>query len=384
MQARNKIAALGGESQAADVAIPKPDYNTKHVQVLEIERLKDSNKLFLAAGHNLRLDGRDPVHIDHTRSHLNVILLGEDSVAGIVQYSAELMKGVLKPPRKDFVRWLEVVVSLPAGTGIDTGAFFKEVVVWVGGFFEVPILSAIAHYDEAAPHIHLLLLPLFQGRMIGSSLFKPNRYWVRHNDFNAKVGRKYGLRLPSPKTHHSAVARAVASDSVVVKMKAVIKNLEPAFWDAIRATLKSDPEPLMKFYGIEYPTIKKPKVKTFASIIAKPCKPEKTKALRIEKPKAARTVKTKASHVQSATENSKALPVYGFAIPTLLSAPETPPETDDCDDGITRIHDDEQTVGYWNELGDFVPQPVTKPRTAAPAIEHTRSQIASLQERRSA
>ena len=354
---------------------------TKHVQVLEIERLKDSNKLLLAAGHNLRKDGRDPVHIDSTRSHLNVILCGEDTVAGIVQYSAELMAEVLKPPRKDFVRWLEVVVSLPHGSGIDEAAFFKEVVVWTGGFFEVPILSAIVHYDEAAPHIHLLLLPLFQGRMIGSSLFKPNRYLVRHNDFHAKVGRKYGLRLPAPKKYHSAAVRAVAADSVVVKMKAVIKNLEPAFWDAIRATLKADPEPLMNFYGIEYPATKQPKKQTFASIIAKPCKPEKPKALRNTQAKSARIEKTKALPVQSVPENNKALPVYGFAIPAPLSALEH----DDPDDEYTRERDAELSAGYWDEQrGEWITAPSPRTRTPAPAIEQTRAQIVSLQERRSA
>ena len=66
---------------------------------------------------------------------------------------------------------------------------------------------------------------------------------MRHTDFNAKVGQRYGLSLPQAKTYHSAAARAAAADSVVMAMKSVIKNLEPAFWDAVRATLKCDPDP---------------------------------------------------------------------------------------------------------------------------------------------
>lgn len=377
-----KIAAFGYEPKAAYTTIPKPDITIKPVQVLEIARLKEADKLFHAAGHNLRADGRYPVHIDPARSHLNVILIGADTVAGIINQSAELMTGVLKPPRKDFVRWLEVVVSLPHGSGIDEAAFFEETVVWAGGFFEVQILSAIVHYDEAAPHIHLLLLPLFHGRMIGSSLFKPNRYWVRHNDFNAKVGRKYGLKLPEPKTYHSAAARAAAADSVIVKMKSVIKNLEPAFWDAMRTTLKAAPDSMMKFYGIEYPTTKKPKAKTFASIITKPCKPEKTKALRIEKPKAARTVKTKALPVSPIAENTKALPVYGFTISPPVILPSAAPIQDDPDDDYQRIRDDEIPADCWNDGSCYQSSP--KPRTTAPAIEQTRAQLASLPARRTA
>lgn len=321
-----------------------------HVQVLEIERLKDANKLFLAAGHNLRMDGRSPVHIDSNRSHLNVILRGADSVAGITQKSDELMAGVLKKPRKDFVRWLEVIISLPSGTRIDEPAFFEDAVVWAEVFFEVPILSAVIHNDEEKPHVHLLMLPLFHGRMIGSALFKPNRYWVRHTDFNAKVGRRYGLRLPEPKTYHSALARAAVADSVVTEMKTVIKNLEPAFWDAVRATLKSDPEPLMKYYGVEYPAKPKTKLKTFASIIAKPCKPEKTKALRIEKPKGEKIGKTKALHFQPVQGITEALPVYGFQSQPL----HVPPDNAPLQDEYIRESEIEQEASNWDEsLGKF-------------------------------
>jgi hypothetical protein len=335
----------------------------KHVQVLEIARLKEANKLFLAADHNLRTDGRNPVHIDSTRSHLNVILRGADSVSGITQKSDELMTGVLKKPRIDFVPWLEVVISLPSGTGIDESVFFEDAVIWAEGFFEVPILSAIIHNDEEKPHIHLLMLPLFQGRMIGSSLAKPNRYWVRHTDFNAKVGQRYGLSLPQAKTYHSAAARAAAADSVVMAMKSVIKNLEPAFWDAVRATLKCDPDHLMKYYGIEYPAKPKAKPKTFASIMAKPCKPEKTKALRIEKPKLEQIGKTKALHVQPEQEIIEALPVYGFADSISPNAPANAPTQDD----YLREREEDQPAEYFHD-GNFI-KPLIKQKARSAEVE---------------
>ena len=345
-----------------------------HVQVLEIERLKDANKLFLAAGHNLRMDGRSPVHIDSTRSHLNVILRGADSVAGITQKSDELMTGVIKKPRKDFVRWLEVVISLPSGTRIDEPAFFEDAVVWAEVFFEVPILSAVIHNDEEKPHVHLLMLPLFHGRMIGSALFKPNRYWVRHADFNSKVGRRYGLRLPEPKTYHSAAARAAAADSVVAAMKSLIKNFEPAFWDAVRATLKNDPEPLMEYYGVEYPAKPKTKLKTFASIIAKPCKPDKTKALRIEKPKGEKIERTKALHVQPLQGITEALPVYGFQSQPLSVPPaKILPQVE-----YARESEIKHPASSWDEsLGEFI-IPTTRTKLKTAEIERVRVLIEAI------
>jgi len=334
----------------------------KHVQVLEIERLKDANKLNLAAGHNLRADGRDPAHIDATKSHLNKILRGADTVAGIVQKSKELMAGLSKKPRKDFVRWLEVVISLPSGTGIDEHAFFSESVTWAEGFFEMPILSAIVHNDEKKPHIHILMLPLFQGRMIGSSQCKPTKYWERHKDFNAKVGRRFGLKMPEPKIYHSAEARAAAAENVIETMKKSFKNLEPAFWDAMRATLKITPEPFMEYYGTEYPAKPKKKPKTFAEIISKPCKLEKTKAFHVDQSEFAKIDKTKALHIPVAQETKEALPVYGFPSPSISVVP------DDASLPVEyhRENENEQSPKYWDgERGEFIRPPANAKRMGA-------------------
>lgn len=299
------------------------------------------------------------------------------------------MAGVLKTPRKDFVRWLEVVISIPSGMGIDELAFFNETVAWAEEFrdFEVPILSAIIHNDEEKPHVHLLMLPLFQGRMIGSSIAKPNKYWVRHEDFNAKVGRRYGLSLPVAKTYHSAVARAAATDSVIMAMKSAIKNLEPAFWDAIRAQLKLDPFPMMQYYGIEYP--------------AKPCKPEKTKALQIENPKLERIGKPKALHVQPVKGKTEALPVYGFAESLSQVSPDDTSQSSNQDDYVrereedppacdpmtndaeyTRERDEDYSAGSYDyDTGEHI-QPPTKVKPKSVKFEQARITLATIAARK--
>ena len=71
--------------------------------------------------------------------------------------------------------------------------------------------------------------------------------------------------------------------------------------------------------------------------------------------------------------------------PSSKPAPAQPEIQDDSDGGFTRIHDDDLTARQWDsERGDFVPAPSPRTRTPAPAIEQTRAQIVSLQERRSA
>lgn len=333
---------------------------TKIIQVIEISKLKEANKLSLAVGHNRRTDGRDPVHIDASRTHLNVNLRGEDSFAGIKKQSDELTTKVSKPLRKDYVRWLEVVFSLPHGMGIDEAAFFRDCLSWFDEHFEIPVLSAEVHNDERNPHLHILAQPLFQGRMIGASFTRMSRYWPMHNDFSAKVGCKYGLSLPETKERHSAAAKAMAVDDVVSAMKSVIKNLEPSFWDAVRATVKADPEPMMRFYEIDYQ--KKPERKAIA-FADKKC----------------------IAFDSESGEKEQRLSRVVFANNPPIIQPENPPEPDDQLDDYARIHDDDLTARYWDaERGDFVAAPAPRTRTTAPAIEQTRAQIASLQNRRSA
>lgn len=327
---------------------------TKIIQVIEISKLKDANKLTLAAGHNKRSDGRDPMHIDASRTHLNVNLRGKDSAIEIKKQSDEWMAGVLKQPRKDYVRWLEIVVSLPHGTDIDEAAFFRDVLDWFDGYFEVPVLSADVHNDERSPHLHILALPLFQGRMIGASFTRMSRYWPMHNDFSEKVGCKYGLSLPEPKTHHSAAAKARAVDDVIAAMKSVIRNLEPAFWDAVRATLKASPEPMMRFYEIDYQ--KKPERKAIAFA--------DTKCIAFD---------------SDPGEKGQRLSRVVFANNPPIIQPENPPEPDDQLDDYQRIRDDEVPAECWDD-GSYH-QPVTKPRMAGAALDVTRKQIAALQGR---
>ena len=109
----------------------------------------------------------------------------------------------LKVTRKNGVLGIEIIISLPPSSGIDEQQFFIDVVKWAEGFFEIPILSAVIHYDEAAPHIHIIMLPLFNGRMLGSVLIggKP-RLQAMHDDFHTKVGKLLALNCNRIKTLH--------------------------------------------------------------------------------------------------------------------------------------------------------------------------------------
>jgi hypothetical protein len=72
--------------------------------------------------------------------------------------------------RRDAVRVVEMLVSLPVEAMPMCMEYFKASLQWAESYFAVPVVSAVVHLDEAAPHCHIVLFPLLNGRMQGSDL----------------------------------------------------------------------------------------------------------------------------------------------------------------------------------------------------------------------
>jgi len=358
-----------------------------HVQFLKIKKLTGSNIIAIASRHNLREIqaelGADS-HINPLRTSLNVVLRGACAAVDVAADALKLMQDAdVLPLRKNAVVALEIVVSLPPDSGIDERGFFTKSVGWAAQGFETPILSAIIHNDEAAPHCHIIMLPLFDGRMIGHRLMgNRQRLQAMQADFHAKVGQAYGLAKPTPVKRHSASARLNAADRVVRSLQKNPKKLDdPAIRDALRDYLaETMPVNLLALLNLELPEPAAPKKQTFAGIMTKN-KPERKIKNTIANSGSKNTI---AFTPEIMPEKVQTLSCVAFPISPPIIQPAKPSIPDDPDDNYQRIRDTEQTVGYWNELGDFVPQSVTRLRMAGNAITQTRAQIISLQERRSA
>ena len=141
---------------------------------LRIKKLKGGGIITVAARHNRRVIQAEmgaTGSIDPTRSHLNETLAGPSTAADVGQLAKDLMTaaGVTRL-RKDAVMALEIVFSLPPGHAIDDRAYFNDCAVWAVVYFGGMTLSVDIHRDEAAPHCHVLMLPLVGGRMDGGRL----------------------------------------------------------------------------------------------------------------------------------------------------------------------------------------------------------------------
>lgn len=250
---------------------------------LRMKGLKGKAIIVTAAKHNLReilaeLDGDQGTNIDPSRTPMNCILHGAATAAGVASEARALMAAAgIATLRKDALRGLEIIFSLPAGTTVDQRAFFEDALAWVEQWFSVPILSAIVHADEAAPHCHVILLPLVDGRMRGSELMGNRmKIMAMQGDFQTKVGQRYGLARQAAPARPSAAHRQQAIDAALAVLEAN-SGLQAGLLWVLLEPHKANPEPLLLALGIAMPAVKQKtkRADTFAGIMTRPCKPER-------------------------------------------------------------------------------------------------------------
>ena len=240
--------------------------------VMRVKKLKGNGIIKAAARHNKREIQAELGaigSIDPTRSHLNETLMGPDAADDVCQLAKTLMAaaGVGKL-RKDAVMGLEFVFSLPHGHALDDRAYFTACAKWAGLAFGGAhnVLSADIHRDEAAPHCHVLLLPLIDGRMDGSNLLGgKQKLMALQKDFHASVASKFGL---------SKAPARLAGTTKQAGAKAVLQHLRDTAnpilkdrgWPAYRDAIEAAPASFLLAYGLELATTEK-KLRTFTQIM---------------------------------------------------------------------------------------------------------------------
>lgn len=325
---------------------------TAHVQFLRGKKLHGKNIIHVAAKHNLRElqaeiggDG----HIDPARTPGNYVLRGEHTAAGVAATTHELLSnaGLSRPLRKNAVRGLEIIFSVRPESELDYRQFFEDSVAWAERHFPCPMLSAIVHLDEAAPHCHVLLLPLVEGRMIGSELFG-NRATLRalQSDFFAQVGQRYGLtRQSAPKRLSGAIRRQATSLALeTIQANPSCLN-KPSVRQAIADVIAINPDPLLMALDLPMPTPAPAKVRTFAAIMTKPCKPEP-----VAKP-VNKSIAKPIGFQPTITNDEQTLCSVGFTT--------SPPAI-----SYTRHRDSDEQSGYWDsDTGEFIRYPTKRSNT---------------------
>lgn len=238
---------------------------------LRVKKLKGGGIITVAARHNRRVIQAElgaAGSIDPARSHLNETLAGPLTAADVGQLAKHLMAAAgVRKLRKDAVMGLEFVFSLLPGHTLDDRAYFTACADWAGAAFGGAhnILSVDIHRDEAAPHCHVLLLPLVDGRMDGSNLIGgKQKLMALQKDFHAKVAARYGLSKAPARLSGSAKQATVTA--VLQRLRETSDGaLQSAAWSVIREAVERDPAPFLLTLGLEVATPKK-QIRTMAQI----------------------------------------------------------------------------------------------------------------------
>jgi hypothetical protein len=169
-------------------------------QLLSVKKLKSLDVLKNCLKHNLRQIPRElgeNRQIDPTRCKLNQNLVGgSDPSCMINEVTANIVASTGKKLRSNGVLALEYVISLRANTSVDINGYFPEVIEWLEDYLGCPIISAIVHLDEGSPHMHVVVLPLRNGRMMGSAIvgYKGDLAALKQSHYKS-VGQRFGLTM---------------------------------------------------------------------------------------------------------------------------------------------------------------------------------------------
>ena len=212
--------------------------------------------LLTAARHNLReiqAELGSVGRIDPGRSATNVVLAGPTDAAEVQALAASLLAAAgLNPAamRRDHVQALEFVFSLPPSCGVDPAAYFARCLGWLMGALPLPVLSAVTHADEVAPHLHVLLLPLADGVHVGGKpVERAKLLRLRESFFNVVAGPA-GLQRESAKLRGESKRWAIAA--VLTRCEAMgLPAANGPLWPVLVAAIERDPTAAVRALGIE-------------------------------------------------------------------------------------------------------------------------------------
>lgn len=230
--------------------------------------------LLVAARHNMReLQAESGCHdgISPELSHLNMILHGEVTANGIYDAAAHLKSLYAVPKRKlrkDHVQALEFVISVRSDADFDSLAYFRASMHWlIDVFGEEMLLSAVVHFDEGAPHMHALVLPIVDGQYQGGTPIDKTNLHKLTRRFADEVGKSFGLSFEPKRKLHSALRHAAFNLVVDRLTEQSDPVLGSRIWKAVVDSIQQEPAKFVETLGLTMPEVPRAKTKTLTQIM---------------------------------------------------------------------------------------------------------------------
>ena len=238
---------------------------------LRLATIAGSGKLIAAFRHNKREIQKElgsVGHINPALSQFNYSLHGLLTSKLLSEQHKDKIKAAgIERPRKNAALAIEIIFSFPPNTNIPHRGYFTDCVTWAAEQFGADnLLSADVHPDEAAPHCHVLLIPLLDGRLRGRDLMGDMKaMFERQADFFEKVSKRYGFTKPTKLSHQN---KQSACKTVLERLRVIDDPcLKSAAWAHLRDDIGRNPLSWLQALGVSFePEKPKRKLKTTAQI----------------------------------------------------------------------------------------------------------------------
>ena len=216
--------------------------------------------LDLAEKHNRRLIASEIGgygSIDGRRSHLNVELVRLDGPS-----FEEVIMGILRSKVLDLNHYsfkkknrgyaVELLFSVTSGHQCDFNSMYADSLGWLRAYYpECPIIHAVVHHDEDTPHMHVVLVPLFNGKLQADKIRGYKGVSKKRNvSLFEYLDERYGLTFPVYlKGAEKKAGAALAIKRYQRLPEAQVKGLLEL---PILQAIYSRPEPFLHAFGITY------------------------------------------------------------------------------------------------------------------------------------
>jgi len=225
---------------------PLDQIEYRPAQIIALKKIK-APTLLGALRHNLReiiSTAHEHRHaIDSSKSRHNVILRGPKASEAVKALHEQLKENnAIKSLRRDHVAAVEVVVSAPSNY-LGPQEYFEASVAFFERFWGQPVLSAVAHFDQPNPHVHVLVSPFANGRSIGSSLIGyKSQISALARSFHTEVGKPFGFALSPQLT--AAERLAISNETIEQLLQNPERALSGHLGHALRQILSASAERL--------------------------------------------------------------------------------------------------------------------------------------------
>ncbi len=216
--------------------------------------------LALAEKHNCRLIAQEIGGyggIDGRRTLLNLELVSlngssyEEEVLRVLRsLGLDLSHYSYRKKNRGFA--VELIFSVTAGHRCDFNAMYANSLDWLRNYYpESHIVHAVIHHDEDTPHMHVILVPIVNGRLDADKICGYKGVSTKRNiSLFEYLDKRYGLTFPVYlKGAEKKAGAALAINRYQRLPESEIKNvLEHPILQSIFAR----PEPYLYALGISY------------------------------------------------------------------------------------------------------------------------------------